>query len=96
MCRGVIIKKRNFYFNSMFHGMAGSANRASRSSLHEALVSGGLFAGALGGGVAYQHAGIETVYLLSAAVVMAGVVAQAAIGLWVRRVEGPFPRRSAR
>ena len=79
------------YFNSMFHGMAGSANRASRSALHESLLSAGLGSGSALGGVIYRHYSMTTAYLVCVAVVVAGVLVQAGISLWAKRVE-PAPQ----
>jgi len=75
------------YFNSMFHSIAGSSNRVARSAVHESLLSAGLLCGAVLGGVLYQYYSITVVYLTCAALVLAGVVVQAGISLWVMRVE---------
>jgi len=77
------------YFNSMFHGIAGSANRAARSALHESLLSFGFIGGSVMGGVLYQRYSMAAAYLASAAIIMAGVVVQGCICIWARRAEGP-------
>ena len=73
-------------FNGVFHGIAGSANRAARSAVHESLLAAGLISGSLLGGIMYQYSSITKVYLTCAGVVLAGVLVQATIALWVRRV----------
>ena len=75
------------YFSSMFHGMAGSAKRASRSALHESLLSAGIVLGALAGGMVYERWSISAAYVLAAGIVLAGAAVQAAITVWARRVE---------
>jgi len=76
------------YFNSMFHGIAGSSNRAARSALHESLLGVGHISGAVLGGVLYQHYSVVAAYLTCAAIVVVGVAAQAVISIWAKRVEG--------
>ena len=79
------------YSNGLFHGVEGSPNRAARSAMHEALLSAGLFSGSLLGGIIYEHYSIAATYLFGAAVVLAGVIAQTGIALWVRCVEPRHP-----
>jgi len=73
------------YFNSMFHGMAGCANRAARSAIHEALISAGLITGTTLGGFLYQRFSIQAAYLTCAAIILAGVLIQALISWYYRQ-----------
>jgi len=75
------------YLNSQFHGLAGSANRASRSAVHEALFSGGLVCGALGGGFLYEKYSMAAAFQACAALLIVGMICQAAIAVWTRRIE---------
>ena len=75
------------HLNSLFHSLAGSANRAAHSAVHEALFSAGLVCGALGGGFLYENYSMSTAYQACAAVVIVGIICQAAIAVWARRTE---------
>ena len=78
------------YSNSLFHGIAGSVNRAARSAVHESLLSAGLISGSLLGGIVYQHYSISVAYLLCAGVVLTGVFVQVGISIRVS-----FPKTSS-
>jgi predicted MFS family arabinose efflux permease len=54
------------YSVSIFHGVSGSRNRAGRMAIHEAVLAGGMTAGAVIGGLVYQHAGMVQAYWLTA------------------------------
>ena len=75
------------YFNSLFHGMVGSANRVGRSAIHEALGHFGLITGSVVGGFIYQHFSIREVYAFCIATVLGGIVIQTAIIVWARKRE---------
>ncbi len=73
------------YFNSMFHGVSGSINRAGRMAVHEVLISSGLIIGSVFGGIIYQRFSMEYVYIFCAAFVLLGVVLQGAILIGIRK-----------
>lgn len=75
------------YFNSMFHGLVGSANRTARRAIHEFILGLGAISGSVFGGMIYQRASMATVFRLVAALLLAGVLVQAAIALWARRTD---------
>ncbi len=54
------------YAISLFHGIAGSKDRAGRMAIHEALLSGGMFCGASLGGLLYDMFGFTWVFLVTA------------------------------
>jgi MFS family permease len=65
------------YFNSLFHAVSGSVDRAARMAIHEAVLSAGLIAGSSVGGVVYEHSSMTSVYVICAALLLAGIAAQA-------------------
>ena len=75
------------YSYSMFHSLAGSRNRAGRSAFHEASVNAGFVCGSFFGGLLYQYYSIAAIYVFCAVVVILGMIAQAAITIWARKVE---------
>lgn len=77
------------YSYSIFHGVAGSANRAARMAVHESLLSLGVLNGGVIGGLIYDRFSMMTVYAVLAGVVLASLAAQAAICFWARKVEAP-------
>lgn len=76
------------YVNSLFHGVAGSRQRAVRMAIHEALLSAGLVVGGACGGVVYQVAGYAAVCHTAAGVLALTAVAVAVLALWQRRAPG--------
>jgi predicted MFS family arabinose efflux permease len=67
------------YAGSLFHGVAGSSNRAARMAIQEALMSGGYILGASVGGLLYQHASFQAALLFCALCLLAALAAQIAI-----------------
>ncbi len=61
------------YTNSLFHGVSGSHDRTFRMAVHEILLSTGAVAGAMLGGVVYQHGGLFPACLLAAGVMAVAV-----------------------
>jgi len=64
------------YFNSLFHGVSGSVNRAGRMAIHESILSAGLIIGSLFGGLLYERYTMSLVYLFCAGLVLFGAVVQ--------------------
>jgi len=73
------------YVNSLFHGLAGSANRAARGAVHEALLSIGIVVGSFAGGVLYQHRSMSAAYEMCIVVLSVAACGQAAFLLRLRR-----------
>ena len=73
------------YSNSIFHGVSGSVNRASRMAVHESLLSAGLISGCSIGGMLYQRYSMSTVCWFCSALVLAGVIVQAGLFLRTRK-----------
>jgi len=73
------------YSASVFHGVAGSAERARRMGVHEALLTVGFIVGALGGGTLYQRVGVRAVFVACAMLLTAVFAAQAVLLLRQRR-----------
>lgn len=69
------------YSASVFHGVAGSAERARRMGVHEAILTIGIVAGSFGGGALYQTFGVNTVYLACAILLAVVLVSQSALVL---------------
>ena len=67
------------YSGSIFHGVAGSLNRARRMAIHEATLSTGIIAGSVFGGLAYGHSGPSAVYGLGAGVLALSALFQAVV-----------------
>lgn len=59
------------YTNSIFHGAAGSIDRASRMAIHEAVLTSGTILGAFLGGILYARWGFSSVML--SAIIVSGV-----------------------
>lgn len=83
------------YAGSLFHGVAGSANRAARTAIHEALVAGGYIVGASVGGLLYQHASFQTALWFCALCLLAALAAQAAVLAGIQTGFGRGARRNA-
>jgi predicted MFS family arabinose efflux permease len=64
------------YFNSQFHGVAGSVNRSARAGTHEVLLSLGIAIGSIGGGLIYQKFSMAAVYYICIGVLLAGLLTQ--------------------
>lgn len=64
------------YFNSQFHGVAGSVNRSARAATHEVLLSVGMALGSIGGGFVYQRFSMSAVYYISVGILVGGLLAQ--------------------
>ena len=64
------------YFNSLFHGVSGSTQRAGRMATHEAILSAGLIFGSSIGGVLYQRFSMTAVYSFCATLVIWGLLIQ--------------------
>jgi len=69
------------YFNSLFHGLEGSANRAGRSALHEALLNVGIMTGAFLGGVLSDNVSTNAAYRVLAGIMGAIAVTQVVLVL---------------
>ena len=77
------------YFNSLFHGLENCSNRAARSALHEALLNGGIIAGALLGGVISDHFSMNTAYRVFAGIIAVAAAVQIVLVLWLPNRRGP-------
>jgi len=75
------------HLNSLFHGLAGSANRAARSAVHEAVFCAGLVFGVLGSGFLYENYSMSTAYQACAVIITVGIICQAAVAIWSKRTE---------
>ncbi len=76
------------YMSSLFHGVAGSSNRAGRMAIHEALIGAGLVCGSFIGGQVYQAYSMRSVYLFCAAVLLAGLLVQVTLYIRMNRPKG--------
>jgi DHA1 family multidrug resistance protein-like MFS transporter/DHA1 family quinolone resistance protein-like MFS transporter len=65
------------YFNSLFHAVSGSVDRSARMAVHEAVLSAGMIAGSSVGGTVYEHFSMTAVFVICAALILAGIAAQA-------------------
>jgi MFS family permease len=73
------------YSSSIFHGVSGSTNRVKRMAIHETLLSAGFLSGSSIGGILYQRYSMPTVYWFCLNLVLAGVIIQTGLSLWVHR-----------
>ncbi len=73
------------YSASIFHGVAGSVDRARRMAMHEATLSTGLVMGSVLGGAVYGAADYRPVYAMAGAVLAVTALAQATLGWRFRR-----------
>ncbi len=73
------------YTNSIFHGAAGSTDREHRMVIHEAILTTGMVAGSLSGGILYQRMSFSSVMILCLIITAAAVVVQIAIFLTKRK-----------
>jgi predicted MFS family arabinose efflux permease len=80
------------YNSSIFHGTAGTAQRAQRMGIHEAVLTAGAVAGASVGGMVYQRFSMDGVLAVAAAVVGAALLAQALLFLRLRNRETTLRR----
>jgi MFS family permease len=82
------------YVESVFHGVAGSLQRARRMAIHEALLTVGTLGGALGGGWVYQARGMPFVLVSYTVLLLAAAAAQVAMLAPLRRARlaGAAPR----
>jgi predicted MFS family arabinose efflux permease len=64
------------YVSSVFHGCAGTHERAKRMAFHEAFITAGAFTGASVGGTLYQSYSMSVVFLFALALVAAGALLQ--------------------
>jgi len=64
------------YFNSLFHGLEGSTNRAGRSAVHEALLNVGMMTGATLGGVLSDNVSMNAAYRVFAGLMAATALVQ--------------------
>jgi predicted MFS family arabinose efflux permease len=72
------------FSNSFFHGVSGSSRRASRLAIHEAVLAFGMISGSYLGGIIYKSSSMSLVYFLCIAIVLAGMVVQTGLCLWVK------------
>ncbi len=72
------------YVSSVFHGGAGTHERAKRMAIHEAVVTAGSFTGASVGGTLYQSYSINVVFLFALALVMSGALLQILFMVWIK------------
>ena len=77
------------YVNSLYHGVAGSRQRAVRMAIHEALLSAGLVVGGACGGVVFQVAGYAAVCRTAAGAL---ALTAAAAAVFALRLRQPQPR----
>ncbi|OGV50957.1 MAG: hypothetical protein A2017_13935 [Lentisphaerae bacterium GWF2_44_16] len=75
------------YFNSQFHGVAGSRDRSKRAAVHEALLSVGIVSGAVIGGMIYDFISMTAVYIFCVLCLLAGTLVQLILCAWVKRKE---------
>jgi len=76
------------YFNSMFHGAAGSPDRVRSLTIHETILNSGILTGTLGGGVMYQMLSFEYGCRIFAALILTVAVAQGVLCWRASRMEG--------
>jgi len=72
------------YATSVFHGVAGSANRGRRMAIHESVLAAGYMVGAALGGELYEAFSMPVVYAVVAGVLVCGTLVQAGIALAAR------------
>ena len=70
---------------SVFHGAAGTHERAKRMAIHEALITAGAFTGASVGGTLLQSYSMNAVFLFSLGLVISGALLQILFMLWIRK-----------
>ena len=70
---------------SVFHGAAGTHERAKRMAIHEALITAGAFSGASVGGTLLQSYSMNAVFLFSLGLVISGALLQILFMLWIRK-----------
>jgi MFS family permease len=73
------------YFNSLFHSVSGSTNRAGRMAVHESLISSGLIVGSAVGGILYQKYTMSTVYSFCTGIILFGLLLQGSFSWWFTR-----------
>lgn len=67
------------YTNSIFHGAAGSSDRASRMAVHEAYLTAGTIFGSSLGGAVFQRSGYPAVMVMSSILFLLIISIQAAL-----------------
>lgn len=71
---------------SFFHGASGTARRATRMAVHEALLASGLITGSAAGGQIYQHYSMPAVSLLCVGLLALAIALQLVlVQVWKRR-----------
>ncbi len=73
------------YNLSIFHGASGSTNRAIRMAIHEAILTLGIVSGSIIGGFILQHTSMRIVYLTSAMLTIATLIAQSTIIIYINK-----------
>jgi len=84
LANGILIGAIGFcmalsYFNSIFHGVSGSIQRAGRMAIHEAILAAGLIIGSSAGGLVYQRYSMQMVYTSCTSLVLLGLLFQGAL-----------------
>lgn len=64
------------YNESIFHGVSGSPNRATRMATHEALLTAGMVGGSVAGGIIYQIFSMHMLIIFCAALIVTGMFVQ--------------------
>jgi len=70
------------YSSSIFHGVSGSIHREKRMAIHEAVLTVGVIAGAIGGGEIYQQWGMAAAFNCAAAAATFVLIIQIVIMLF--------------
>jgi predicted MFS family arabinose efflux permease len=73
------------YASSVFHGAAGTHERAKRMAIHEAVITAGNFCGASVGGTLFQSYSMNAVFLFCLILVLCGALLQTLIVLLIRK-----------
>ncbi|MBN1674354.1 MAG: MFS transporter [Kiritimatiellae bacterium] len=79
------------YSNSVFHGVAGSRNRARQMAIHESLLAVGFAVGAVFGGWVYEAFSMARVYLLCVGFILAGILVHGVVTWLAGRSAGRAP-----
>lgn len=67
------------YSSDLFYGVSGGVRRARRMATHELILSVGFVIGSFGGGWITDHVSLRATYPICAALLLAGLVAQAVV-----------------
>ena len=84
------------YLNSLFHGVSGSTARAKRMAIHEAALTAGMVGGSGLGGLIYQAASMQAVFLYCVIMILAGVAVQALLLRRKARSGDPSEEKASR